>query len=143
MRELYIQGKGKMDCEGILGMLLGLGAEPEKIQENLEIRFSFPVKIEVTKVSGKEYSARIITEAREKIGLDRAEKYFAGQRGKKGIDSKVSEMAVMLWQASNMPAGTPFLKLAGEGTSLVSLSALAEAMELLGFSQCRVWELEE
>ena len=50
MRELYIQGKGKMDCERILGMLLGLGAEPEKIQENLEIRFSFPVKIEVTKV---------------------------------------------------------------------------------------------
>lgn len=143
MRELYIQGKGKMDCERILGMLLGLGAEPEKIQENLEIRFSFPVKIEVTKVSGKEYSARIITEAREKIGLDRAEKYFAGQREKKGIDSKVSEMAVMLWQASNMPAGTPFLKLAGEETSLVSLSALAEAMELLEFSQCRVWELEE
>ena len=24
MRELYIQGKGKMDCEGILGMLLAV-----------------------------------------------------------------------------------------------------------------------
>lgn len=143
MRGLYIQGKGKIDCERILGMLLGLGAEPEKIQKNLEIRFSFPVKVEVTNIAGKEYGARITTEAREKIGLDRAQKYFAGQKEKNRIDSKVSEMVELLCKAADVPVGISFLKLAGEETSLVSLTALAEAMELLGFSQCRVCELEE
>ena len=71
MKELYIQGKGKIDCEGILGALLGLGADPEKIQKKLESLFSFPIRIEKTKISRKEYRARIFTEDREKIGLDK------------------------------------------------------------------------
>ena len=36
MKELYIQGKGKIDCETILSALFGLGADPEKIRERLE-----------------------------------------------------------------------------------------------------------
>ena len=64
MKELYIQGKGKIDCEGILGALLGLGADPEKIQNKLESLFSFPIRIEKTKISRKEYRARIFTEDR-------------------------------------------------------------------------------
>ena len=37
MRELYIQGKGKIDCGTILSALLGLGADPEKIlQETMD-----------------------------------------------------------------------------------------------------------
>ena len=49
MRELYIQGKGKIDCETILSALLGLGADPEKIRERLEKLFSLPVGLKVEK----------------------------------------------------------------------------------------------
>ena len=46
MRELYIQGKGKIDCDMILSALLGLGADPEEIRERLEKIFSLPVRLE-------------------------------------------------------------------------------------------------
>lgn len=143
MKELYIQGKGKIDCEGILGALLGLGADPEKIQKKLESLFSFPIRIEKTKISIKEYRARIFTEDREKIGLDKVKEYFAGQKKQRETENKICEMAELLWEAGDLPQGSPFLKLAGEETSLVSLAALAEAMEHLGFSRCRISELEE
>ena len=42
-----------------------------------------------------------------------------------------------------MPEDKPLLALAGGETSLVCLTALAGAMDLLGFSCCRVCELEE
>ena len=45
MRELYIQGKGKIDCDMILSALLGLGADPEEIRERLEKIFSLPVRL--------------------------------------------------------------------------------------------------
>ena len=76
MRELYIQGKGKIDCDMILSALLGLGADPEEIRERLEKIFSLPVRLAYETQEKKEIGLRIAVSLQEEIGQKRAEAYF-------------------------------------------------------------------
>ena len=51
MKELFLQGIGKIDCEKILGALCGLNIDLEKLQEQIEKIFSFNIQIEYEKNS--------------------------------------------------------------------------------------------
>ena len=143
MKELYIQGKGKIDCETILSALFGLGADPEKIRERLESLFSLPVRMETEKLSQNGSITHMTAEHREKISLDQARAYFAGLEEGNAVKENVFKMTELIREAADMPEDKPLLPLAGGETSLVCLTALAGAMDLLGFSCCRVCELEE
>lgn len=143
MRELYIQGKGKVDCEGILSALLGLGADPGRIEERLKDFFSLPVRIKAEKSGKNEYAAHITAESVEKISLGQADVYFKRLKEKSATADYIYNMTALIREAEDVPEDEPFLPLSGNSTSLVTLAALAEAMDLLGFSKCRVCELEE
>lgn len=143
MRELYIQGKGKVDCEGILSALLGLGADPGRIEERLKDFFSLPVRLKVEKSGKNEYAAHITAESVEKISLGQADVYFKRLKEKSATADYIYNMTALIREAEDVPEDEPFLPLSGNSTSLVTLAALAEAMDLLGFSKCRVCELEE
>ena len=47
VKELFLQGIGKIDCEKILGALWGLNIDLEKLQEQIEKIFSFNIQIEL------------------------------------------------------------------------------------------------
>ena len=143
MRELYIQGKGKIDCGTILSALLGLGADPEKIRERLEKLFSLPVGLKVEKNGKREYVAHITAQYSGEVSWEQAEAYFADRKEENRIKENVCKMTELIREAAQIPADKPFLPLSDRETSLVSLAALAIAMEQMDFFGCRVCELEE
>lgn len=143
MRELYIQGKGKIDCDMILSALLGLGADPEEIRERLEKIFSLPVRLAYETQEKKENGLRIAVSLQEEIGQKRAEAYFKDIEEESRLKENVLKMTALIREAADMPEDQCFLSLTGSETSLVSLTALAIAMDQMGFSRCRVCELEE
>lgn len=143
MRELYIQEKGKIDCETILSALLGLGADPEKISERLEKLFSLPVRLKAEKTGKRKYITHITAQYSGEISRDRAEAYFTDRGEEDRIKENVCKMTELIQEAAEIPRDKPFLPLSDRETSLVSLTALAAAMEQLDFSGCRVCELEE
>lgn len=143
MRELYIQGKGKIDCETILSALLGLGADPEKIRERLEKLFSLPVGLKIEKAGKREYVAHITAQYSGEVSWEQAEAYFADRKEENRIKENVCKMMELIREAAQIPADKPFLPLSDRETSLVSLAALAIAMEQMDFFGCRVCELEE
>lgn len=143
MKELFLQGIGKIDCEKILGALWGLNTNLGKLQEQLEKIFSFNVEIKYEKISGKEQKGYVSGERTEMISLERAVEYFSPWKKVSDFGEKAEKMAELLWDAEGVSSREPFLQLAGSETSLVSLAALAGSMEQLGFSTCRVSPLKE
>ena len=143
MKELFLQGIGKIDCEKILGALWGLNIDLEKLQEQIEKIFSFNIQIEYEKNSGQVHKGHISGERTEKISLEQAAEYFSSWKKVSDFGRKAEKMAELLWAAEGVSAREPFLQLAGSETSLVSLAALAGSMEQLGFSTCQVSPLKE
>ena len=143
MKELFLQGIGKIDCEKILGALWGLDTDLRKLQERLEKIFSFDIQIEYDRNSRKEHKGHISGKVTEKISLEQVSDYLSSWKEVSDFGKKTEKMAEMLWAAEGISVQEPFLQLAGSETSLVSLAALAATMELLGFSTCRVSPLKE
>ena len=143
MKELFLQGIGKIDCEKILGALWGLNIDLEKLQEQIEKIFSFNIQIEYEKNSRQVHKGHISGERTEKISLEQAAEYFSSWKKVSDFGRKAEKMAELLWAAEGVSAREPFLQLAGSETSLVSLAALAGSMEQLGFSTCQVSPLKE
>ena len=143
MKELLLQGIGKIDCEKILGALWGLDTDLRKLQERLEKIFSFDIQIEYDRNSRKEHKGHISGKVTEKISLEQVSDYLSSWKEVSDFGKKTEKMAEMLWAAEGISVQEPFLQLAGSETSLVSLAALAATMELLGFSTCRVSPLKE
>lgn len=143
MKELFLQGIGKIDCEKILGALWGLNIDLEKLQEQIEKIFSFNIQIEYEKNSRQVHKGHISGERTEKISLEQAAEYFFSWKKVSDFGRKAEKMAELLWAAEGVSAREPFLQLAGSETSLVSLAALAGSMEQLGFSTCQVSPLKE
>ena len=143
MKELFLQGIGKIDCEKILGALWGLNIDLEKLQEQIEKIFSFNIQIEYEKNSRQVHKGHISGERTEKISLEQAAEYFSFWKKVSDFGRKAEKMAELLWAAEGVSAREPFLQLAGSETSLVSLAALAGSMEQLGFSTCQVSPLKE
>lgn len=143
MRELYIQGKGKIDGERILLALLGLGADPEEIRRRLEKLFVLPVRLEPEKQPQKNGIGPFAVSCKKTVSLKQAEQYLENPEIENGVKEKILKMTALISRASDMPEDQPFLPLAVGETSLFSLAALAVSMELLGFSGCRVCRLEE
>ena len=111
MRELYIQGKGKIDCETILSALLGLGADPEKIRERLEKLFSLPVGLKIEKTGKREYVAHITAQYSGEVSWEQAEAYFADRKEENRIKENVCKMTELIREAAQIPADKPFLPL--------------------------------
>ena len=131
MRELYIQGKGKIDCDMILSALLGLGADPEEIRERLEKIFSLPIRISI-----KRKTASVLRfPFRKRSDRKRAEAYFKDIEEESRLKENVLKMTALIREAADMPEDQCFLSLTGSETSLVSLTALAIAMDQMGFFQ--------
>lgn len=77
MKELFLQGIGKIDCEKILGALWGLDTDLRKLQERLEKIFSFDIQIEYDRNSRKEHKGHISGKVTEKISLEQVSDYLS------------------------------------------------------------------
>lgn len=143
MRELYIQSRGKTDCQGILGAFLGLGADPEKIRQKLEVLFHFPVRIFSERCSEEGRRASVEGGKKERISIEQAKRYFEDMEKDSFVKVLVFKILELLRESVRAGKETPCISLSGEETCLVLLTALAFALDDLGFASFRVLELEE
>ena len=121
----------------------GPGSGPGKDPERLEKLFSLPVGLKVEKTGKREYVAHITAQYSGEVSWEQTEAYFADRKEENRIKENVCKMTELIWEAAQIPADKPFLPLSDRETSLVSLAALAIAMEQMDFFGCRVCELEE
>ena len=109
MKELFLQGIGKIDCEKILGALWGLDTDLRKLQERLEKIFSFDIQIEYDRNSRKEHKGHISGKVTEKISLEQVSDYLSSWKEVSDFGKKTEKMAEMLWAAEGISVQEPFL----------------------------------